>query len=434
MAASTDNAYRWFLPASLLLAVFLGFALGIDIAVARLTEGGDPDRNTDLLQAHGQVQLLGFAGLYVMGMSLRLLPRFSGARIAFPALVPLVLFSFLLGLIPRAVVLPFLNDDPHDALQLLSVAAVLAGSCGFFLVVAGTARSAGNADPSVVAFGVGAAFLLLSSIVALATTADAVGAGLRTLAFFDNQALLQMQLGGFIMLFIAGVSVRAIPTMVGVERPGRAVSLLVVACISGAVLVLAAALLYIEHLDDSRLVARLASLAFALLGLGFISLSWLTGALRSFGNRLRPASQSHLWLVRSAFVWLAIAGAIAVYSGATAAADGALPSQFEFDAVRHTLGVGVVTGLIAGMSLMIVPEFAMDRHRTDQRGLAILLFVLINTATLLRVVPSLAGTAWTFDQRNVSMAVAGTLAEVALIVFAVSLLRLRAGGTVASGR
>ncbi len=433
VAPSTDDAYRLILPASLLLAVFLGFALGIHIAVSRLTEGGDAGRNADLLQAHGQVQLLGFAGLYVMGMSLRLLPRFSGAKVAFPALVPLILVAFLLGLIPRAVILPFLTGDAHDMLLLLSVAGVLAGSCGFFLVIAGTARDARKADPSVIAFGAGAAFLLLSSIVALATTVDAVGEGLRTPTLLDSQALLQMQLGGFVMLFIAGVAIRAIPTMVGAERPERGASVLLVASIAGAVLVLAAALLYIEHVDDSRLIARAASLAFVLLGLSFVSLSWRTGALRSSANRLRPASQAHLWLVRSALAWLVIAGVVAVYSGATAAVEGTLPAQFEFDAVRHILGIGVITGLIAGMSLMIVPEFAMDRRRTDQRGLALLLFALVNTATLLRVAPSIAGTAWTFDQRNISMAVAGTLAEVALIVFAVSLLRLRAGGRLQVG-
>jgi hypothetical protein len=43
---------------------------------------------------------------------------------------------------------------------------------------------------------------------------------------------------------------------------------------------------------------------------------------------------------------------------------------------------------------------------------------------LLRVAPSIAGTAWSYDLRNASMAIAGSLAEVAVILFAVSLLRL----------
>jgi hypothetical protein len=187
---------------------------------------------------------------------------------------------------------------------------------------------------------------------------------------------------------------------------------------------LAGSLLYLQHGSYSAGGARSASLSFAAFGLVLLAISWSSGAVRSIGNRLRPASQSHLWLVRSAFVWMAIAGVIALSAGAGNAIEGTLPDQFEFDAVRHSLGIGVVTNLIVGMSLMIVPEFAAQRQQADQRGLAIALFALLNIAAVLRVAPALAGTSWSFDLSNTFMAVAGTLAEVALILFAVSLFRL----------
>jgi hypothetical protein len=192
---------------------------------------------------------------------------------------------------------------------------------------------------------------------------------------------------------------------------------------------LAAALLYLEHGTYSSAGTGVASCCFALFGAGLLLLSWSAGALRSFGNRLRPASQTHLWLVRGAFAWMTVAGFIALYAGVAGLIDGSLPSQLQFEAVRHSLGVGVITSLIAGMSLMIVPEFAAQRQYTDQRRLALTLAALINLATLLRVAPSLAGTAWSYDARNLSMAIAGTLAEVAVILFAVSLLKLILGHT-----
>src|SRR5688572_587402 len=76
-----DLAYRPFLVASLLVGICLGFALGLHIATVRLLDAGRPERTAELIQAHGQAQLLGFAGLYVIGMSLRLLPRFTGGSL-----------------------------------------------------------------------------------------------------------------------------------------------------------------------------------------------------------------------------------------------------------------------------------------------------------------------------------------------------------------
>jgi hypothetical protein len=114
-----------------------------------------------------------------------------------------------------------------------------------------------------------------------------------------------------------------------------------------------------------------------------------------------------------------------VYAGIDGALDTGLPDQLLFDAIRHSLGVGVVTALILGMSLMILPEFAIARQRAKrQRELALFLAVMVNASAILRVSPSLAGEAWSFDVRNASMAAAGTLAEVALLVFAVYFARL----------
>jgi hypothetical protein len=424
MAASPDQAYRPFIVASLLLGILLGFALGVHTAVSRLTGGGDPLRAAELIQAHGQVQLLGFAGLYVMGMSLRLLPRISGARLAYPALPRFVLILTAAGLVTRAVILPFLDGSLHDGLLLLTSVVLLAAAALFALVIAGTARRSKEPDPTVNAFVLGAVFAVAAAVVSLIEAADAISDGLRTLPYLADNAVLQLELSGFIVAFIAGVSFRAVPTMVGVHRPEPKLANTLVGILAVSVTGLAATLLILNQGSSSAAVARLASLSFAVFGAALLGLSWAAGPIRSRGNRLRPASQTHLWLVRSAFAWLAIAGIIAVYAGVAGLLEGSAPAQLEFDAVRHSLGVGVITSLIAGMSLMIVPEFAAQRQHSDQRGLALVLVAFLNLAALLRVAPSLAGSAWSYDLRNASMAVAGTLAELAVILFAVSLLRL----------
>jgi hypothetical protein len=137
-------------------------------------------------------------------------------------------------------------------------------------------------------------------------------------------------------------------------------------------------------------------------------------------------------LVRGAFLWLTIASALTIYFGSASAVDGTLVGQFELDAVRHSLGAGVITSLIAGMSIMILPEFAQERQRPNRQAfLAFSLLVLINGAALCRVLPALFGEDWTEDQRNLSMSVAGTLAELAVLLLAISLFRLLRRGDLA---
>jgi hypothetical protein len=421
----SDLHYRPFITASLLLASLIGFVLGIHVPLERLMGVGRPERTQDLSQAHGQVQLLGFAGLYVMGMSLRLLPRFASARLAFEALIPATLWLMVASLVLRALVLPWFAGTAHDALLLASLIGVLAATACFLLVVTGTVfGEARRTDASSFAFVLGAVLLFLSADAALFAGIDAVSHGQRTLPYLADGAVTQLELGGFVLVFIVGVGLRALPVMVGVERPERGARL-APAALATAVALLAVALLYLQYVDYTQSVILLADAALMLFGVTLLAFVWQAGLLRPAANRIRPASQAHLWLIRGAFAWLIVASVIAAYVGATALADAALPSQADFDAVRHALAVGVVTNLILGMSLMILPEFAVQRQQANsQRLLAVVLTGLVNLAVLLRVAPALAGTHWSLDERNASMAAAGSLAEAALLLFAFNLLRL----------
>ncbi len=425
VVASPDIAYRGFLIVSMLMATLVGFVLAIHVPLERLLGVGQADRTLDLLQAHGQVQLLGFAGLYVMGMSLRLLPRFASARLAFGSIASFVLWCMAAALIVRAVLLPWFSGDVHTALALASAFGVLLAAGGYLWVVLATlANDAHRADASSLAFVLGGGTLFVTSAIGVLAFMDAAEGGSRTLPYLTNSAIVQLQMSGFLLVVITGVALRALPVMVGLDRPVHG-ALLVPLGLSGIVALLAASLLYLEYRSFDGTMVRIADAAFGALGLMLLAFAWQVGVLRPAANRIRPSSQPHLWLIRGAFVWLVIAAVLAIYTGGAAFVASELPSQFDFDGVRHALGVGVITSLILGMSLMILPEFAVERQRANrQRQLALLLAVLINASVLLRVAPAVAGSTWSYDTRNLSMAVAGSLAEIAMLVFAAYFLRL----------
>ena len=53
-----------------------------------------------------------------------------------------------------------------------------------------------------------------------------------------------------------------------------------------------------------------------------------------------------------------------------------------------------------------------------------MLAALINASALLRIAPSVFGEGWSSDTRDASIALGGTLAEVAMLMFVTYLLRL----------
>ena len=148
-------------------------------------------------------------------------------------------------------------------------------------------------------------------------------------------------------------------------------------------------------------------------------LVWLTGALWPSKHRVAAASQTAFWFVRSAFAWMLVAAVLTAWYGIRAFADGSMPDLFELDAMRHTLTIGVLTMMIVGMAMLIVPEFAGRRlQHPDERWLVRGMIVSLNAAAALRLWPAIEGINWLATTRYWPMAAAGGLASGVVVVFA----------------
>jgi hypothetical protein len=100
--------------------------------------------------------------------------------------------------------------------------------------------------------------------------------------------------------------------------------------------------------------------------------------------------------------------------------------------------VGVVTMMIMGMGMLVVPEFARRRLQHPREGALVWsMLAAMNLAAGLRVWPALEGIGWLSSTRYWPMAAAGALALAAVSAFAsmfaqsriqVGLLRRRSRG------
>lgn len=411
----------WFIGAALAFALFGGFALAITLPLdAALRTVGTPWLAH--AQVHGHVQVVGFAGLFVVGMALHLLPRFSGRFLVAPTLVAPTFVLLTGGVLLRLIGQPLAAHPPFATFLALGAIAEALGAVCFAVNVIGTVRTiVFRGDVFAPFFAVGAAWFAVQAalgmvwLIALAWRTGTVLEPAR------DAVLLRMQVYGVLMPFLLGVGLRAFPTFFAARRPGRRTALTVWAALQVG-LVLASTMDVIRAIsgDGPR---GLAAVGDAITGTAIGSGALLTGYWRG-ASRLRDTSRTFALALRQAMGWLTIAAVLLIVLGVRAAVRGDAIGTGDADAMRHIVAVGVVTMTIVAMAQLILPEFASERFSGRQgawRG--VLLGVALSVATALRAGARLLAPVLPGASMYWAMAAAGIIAYVVLATFAVLFVR-----------
>lgn len=385
--ASYDAPYRAFLATSLALAIGGGFLLALLLPFARALEWDWGARWDPLAQAHGQLQLVGFTGLFTAGMSLRLMPRFSGRQLAYPRVIAWIIPVIAVSLMVRALAQPMGDGGIRDALLMVSAVLLCGGALAFAAVIWRTLlHRDSRAQATAVFFSFGALAFAASSLLNLALVIEIMRDSLTTVPPARQSALLALLEYGFILMFLGGVGLRAVPSLVGRPRP-EAPARIAAAVLATGVSLHAGALLYAAYAEDApATIMRLADAGLFIMALACLEIVWLSGVFRPSANRVAGASQLQFWFVRGAMAWLAISALMLAWFAMRAFADPRFVDAFALDAVRHTVALGVLTQMIVGMAMLVVPEFAGRRlQHPDERWIIIAMIVALNVAAALRV-------------------------------------------------
>ena len=414
-----DAPYRLFLGTSLALALLGGFLLAVLLPLAQALEWGWGRRWNALVQAHGQLQLLGFAGLFVFGMALRLMPRFSGREIPYPAAVRLLIPAIGGSVVLRALAQPFAGEALRDAGLTLSATLLLIGALAFAAVIGGTLlQRESRAEATAWYFVAGAAAYVAAAALNATIVVGMVRHGRDLAPHAENEALIFLQLFGFLLLFLSGVATRAVPSLVGHARPERA-SRLAAAMLAAGVAIYSSGALWAAYDAPTRATARIEDTGLLIVAAAFVLVTWLTGVARPRANRVARASQTYFHFVQAAFAWLLVVAGLIAWYAAPALRDGKALDVYEVDAARHALTVGVVTMMIVGMGMLVIPEFAGRRlQHPGEEWVAWGMLAALNAAVVLRVWPPLEGIGWIAMTRFWPMFAAGALAIVAVAAFA----------------
>jgi hypothetical protein len=415
-----ETIHMPFVTASLLFGVFGGFTLAVTLPLEVLW--GSPGASwTAHAQVHGHLQAAGFAGLFVVGVGLRLAPRFGGRRLAGAGRVRPAFALLVAGVLLRAIGQPLGDHAFFAACMVCGAVAELAGAAILVAIFGLTlAPALRNAEPN--------ALLLFGAITWFAAQA-ALGVwwlfrlaldGETILPVAQDHALINLQIFGMVLSAILGVGMRSFPTFFGMPAPRRDACLLIAALHAGGMVVwTVGAVMPSDATGD--VLANVGVLAVGLAIVGAV----VTLGFGSLRHRMANASRGFIWGLRPVILWLALVGVGLAAAGARGLVNGDALSIAGLDALRHVFTVGVVTLAIVTMAQLILPEFASERISYPPsvwRGPAF--GAVLSLAALLRGGLPWAGLLDGDDQYR-AMAVAGLLALVAVAAFALLYWRAR---------
>jgi hypothetical protein len=431
-APAADTIYRPFFKAAIAIVLTLGATWGAYLLLRICWAGGFTAAGIHEVNAHGHAQVFGWVGLFVMGFAYQAFPRFKHTALAWPALAYLSLGLMVPAVVARSVLEPLAGAfpglaTPAVAASVLEVAAVVL----FVAVLVATWRRSGKPLAVYDAYIACALFWFVVQAVYetayLAATLAATGPDLLRLVATWQAPLRDLQIHGFALLMILGVSQRLFHHFYGLPAPNPRTSLVALVCLNVAVLGEVFGLV----------LMRTSGHAWAALWYASVLLLTGTAIVLVAGWRLlsRPEeSDRSLKFLRAAYAWLFVSLAMLVllpvyqYVLLPLVAPGGAAAKLGFShayygATRHAITVGFVSLMIVGVAARVVPTL----NGRDVRSLSALWlpFVLLNAGCALRVIGQTLTdfTAWSFPLTGAS----GVLEVTGLAVWGVHLWSLMPG-------
>jgi len=412
------ETYRLFVGTALIIAVTVGFLLAFSMPLTQALHIDWGKWWMPHVQAHGHAQLAGFAALFTMGIAFHVVPRFKQTTLSFQRLVMPCYVLAVLGVLLRLLGQPAAANPAFAVLFGLSGLLELAAAALFALIIISTVRAGRQRelfDPFLV---IGAAGFVLQGAANAAISIDAARLGETVVPLGRDNAQIQLMVYGALLPFIFGVSLRTLPAFLGVTPPPREL-LLGVLAVHITALAEIQAVGWVQAAGGWSPPGYLLNAGPLALGLALVAFALSINPL----DAEPPDGAHHVaeGYLRSAYVWLGLAGALQAWFAGRAWMRGDYVSLAQIDSARHAVALGFITMMIVGMATRVLPVFAGRRLHSGTMAVGAL--YALNIAGALRVVGGLMADSSYVNDRYWFMAAAGALGLFAVALFAYNLYR-----------
>ena len=375
--------YRPFFLAAIVIGLTIGATAGVWLLFQVRTQWSFTAVPIHPINAHGQAQLFGWLGLFIMGLGYQLLPVLWRSALPWPRLALLVLALMVIGLLMRAAGMGFLEGAPVMVWVALAGGLMQSAAIAIFVVqmVLTLRRGHSRLEPWAGFIVAALGLMFVQAVFSTWHTWNTMTAPTRELMLSLlatwQAPLRDVQLRGMALLMLLGVSMWLLPAMFG-QRPvsrrrGWAALLVLLSALAVSVTAFVG-----WRLTGARSGTGLLYLSWIamIVGVCLVALPWRLW-------RPMPVADRSGKFIRAAYGWLAVSLlmllALPVYQ---AMADTGF-SHAYYGAIRHAITVGFISMMLMGLGAKLVPLW----RGVEPHGLSPLWgpFILINLGCLLRI-------------------------------------------------
>lgn len=412
--AESQIAYIW---VALTTALFAGFDIGAHLTFVIGYDYPLGKGYHSFIQTHGHVQLVGWAGLFIMGISLHFIPRLLGVPLSRPSWIKQILWLMGISLLLRTIgqtALPYLTQTflfaPFSWMAVSSGLLEWIAILMYLFLLIGTLRGAGEANKHATLKSVKPYLGMVLTgwfLYASVNLALLIDMALRNHVIVNqgwNELAIQLFIGLTLLPVAFVFSIRTFPLYLRVPVPdwavrGAAFAYLfsfLLQWVPSAVLVLGFAPRASFYLSHAGMLLK---------GGVILWFVWKLDLLVRFrdsgtGTRIfhpppnEPAARSATLnqgefgrferLIYAAYTWLILGAFFDILLSVAAFLEH--PITASADVVRHFYLLGFITHLIFGVSVRMLPGF-VKRKRVFSPKLVDATFWLGTAALLCRVLP-----------------------------------------------
>lgn len=465
MTQSQPTFHVSFINTALAISVGAGLMVGTHLALPIGFEWNLPKYLPVWIQTHAHLQLVGWAGLFIMGVSLYFLPRLLKATLPHPALPAIILILVAGGLMIRSFAeffIPYTSQTlSHASLVAVPIAAgaewvgVVLYLIALMKMIAGTRTQPENVAvvrPYFLMMAIGFfgyESLQLAQVVlfdvterlpwnefsvelfmALVLLPVSIGFAVKTFPLFIQVPAVKSRVRWLGILYFVLTCISLLPLVPGVQE----IESSLIAQIAGGAEALRD-ILIIWIIWELRLYQKMAlpgnSFLLKYFGRAYVEARSGTSAFQKARKGFYDYGQYGRFelLIFSAFLWLTVHAVLSLVNAGSDLLG--IAGSVGRDPVRHAFLLGFVTLLILGMGVRMLPGFA-GQNGVKHPALVIWIVLSGNLAVLTRVVPLVLPswlvmspeiTAWFMRAFGVS----GGFAMTALILFAFCLGKVLVG-------
>ncbi|HEX2658954.1 MAG TPA: NnrS family protein [Polyangia bacterium] len=347
--------YRPFFLAGILTAVSVGAGWGVWLLWQIGFSGKFTGAPLQQVNAHGHAQVFGWVGFFVMGFGYQMFPALLQRRLQGRPFVPFVLAAMLAGVGLRTLAMATTNAPWAVPTVLIGGALEIAAIATFALQLALTWRASLSRNQPYLRF------------VAVALTFFLVQAGfcvwhtVRTMTAADHAALIwqvatyqavlrDLQIHGFVLFIVLGVSIHLLPRFYGTAAVTRRRARTVWGLLLGGVVGEVALFLLFRHTGHHVFAAALL-LPWLMLAGGAYAVTAVFKPWAPFPRADRTAK-----FVRAAYLWLMASFALLLLLPVYQALVHLPFSHAYYGSIRHAVTVGFASQMIMGIAARVVPD------------------------------------------------------------------------------